>query len=132
MASRDARWYRSRRAGSGHQDRAGARNIRARAGPDRPACPLAPVCRPEVKPSFVQIPLSYRTRLRVPDLLRVLRDRAVAGEPPGAGDVEDRFARPPLRVCIDPAKLSIRVEIGFEVREMHVMVAMGQQRVVEG
>ena len=38
----------------------------------------------------------HRAALHVPDLGGVFRDRAIGGEAPGGGDVQDRFTGPPL------------------------------------
>ena len=61
--------------------------------------------------------------LGVPDVGRVLGDRAVAGELPGAGHVQDRLARPGSRVGVERAQAAVRLEIGREVRQVHVVVA---------
>ncbi len=71
-----------------------------------------------------------RTGLCVPNLARTLGDGAVAGEFLGAGDVQDGFARPPLAVRIELAEPPVRVEIGLQVRQMHIVVALRQQRPV--
>src|SRR5215472_17421418 len=44
--------------------------------------------------------LWHRTGLRVPNLGGILGDRAIAGELPGTGDVEDGFARPLMLVGV--------------------------------
>ena len=44
--------------------------------------------------------LRHRTRLHVPDVRRVLGDGAIAGELSGAGHVQDRLARPSLRILV--------------------------------
>src|SRR2546427_10145659 len=74
-------------------------------------------------------PLRHRARLDVPDVSRVLGDRAVARELPGAGYVQDCPTRPSVRVRIEPAELRVGLEIGNEIREMHVVVAAREQGV---
>src|SRR2546422_7854115 len=73
--------------------------------------------------------LRHRARLDVPDVSRVLGDRAVARELPGAGHVQDCPTRPSVRVRIEPAELRVGLEIGNEIREMHVVVAAREQGV---
>src|SRR6266478_1386721 len=79
-----------------------------------------------------KVSLWDRARFRVPDLGRVLGDCPVAGELAGAGDIQNCFARPSIAVCVEFAKTLIRIKIGLEVRQMHVVVAMRKQRVVNG
>ena len=50
---------------------------------------------------------------------------------PEAGDVQDRLARPPGLVRVEFTEPPIRVEIGSEVRQVHVVVALRQERVVQ-
>src|SRR5208283_2699979 len=106
-----------------------AQNSRVRAGPDRSAFPLAPACLPRVKWSCVRSFLWHRTRLGIPDLGGVLGNRAVAGELPGTGDVQDSLACPRVAVGAQLGQSAVCLEIGFEVRQVHVMVPMGQQGV---
>src|SRR5260370_41013080 len=73
-----------------------------------------------------------RARFRGPDLGRVLGDGAIAGELPGAGDIQNRFVRPRIALCVEFAKPLIRIEVRFEVGEVHVVVAMLKQRVMNG
>jgi hypothetical protein len=68
--------------------------------------------------------LKQRTRLRVPDLSRVLSNGAVARKFPGAGDIQNRPVRPSIRVRIELAEPLIRIGIGPEIRQMHVVVAV--------
>src|SRR5262245_28505563 len=73
----------------------------------------------------------YRTRLRVPDLGRILPDRAVARERSGTGHVQDGLLRPPLLVGIHLEEPPVRLQIGAEVRQVHVVVASGQQALAQ-
>src|SRR6516225_6818790 len=75
--------------------------------------------------------LRYGTGLGIPDLGRVLGDGAVAGELAGPGDVQDRPARPPGLVRVEFAESPIGIEIGSEVGQVHVVVALGQERTVQ-
>src|SRR6516165_3806563 len=74
--------------------------------------------------------LGYRTGLGVPDLGSILGNRAIARELPGTGDIEDGFARPLMLVGVQFGQFVICLEIGVEVRQMHVVIASGQQHVV--
>ena len=76
--------------------------------------------------------LRHRARLRIPDRGRVLGDGAVAGEFSRAGHVEDGLARPAVRVGIQLDQPLVRIQVGLEVRQMHVMVAVRQERVAQG
>src|SRR5271166_2463628 len=75
--------------------------------------------------------LCYRAGFCVPNLGSVLGDRAVAREFPGAGDIQNRFPRPSVAVRVEFAEPLIRREIGFEVRQVHVVVPVRQQRVAQ-
>src|ERR1700730_667886 len=76
-------------------------------------------------------PSRHRARLGVPDIGRVLGNRAVARELPGAGHVEDGLARPRFRVRIQRAQAAIGLEIGCEIGKIHVVVAARQQGVAQ-
>src|SRR5205823_3164333 len=73
-------------------------------GPNRPA--TVPPRRPLNAPGPIvaarerdrRPPSVQGTRRRPPDRCRILRDRAIARELPGPGDIEDRLATPPLRI----------------------------------
>src|SRR5215471_10101550 len=70
--------------------------------------------------------LRHRAGFGGPDLAGVLGDGAVAGEPSGAGDVENGLARPVVRPGIELHQPPVRFEIGGEVGKMHVLVATPQ------
>src|SRR4051794_951307 len=73
-------------------------------------------------------PSRHWARSRIPNFGGVLGNGAVAGEFAGSGNVQYRLARPLVSVGIEIAKPVIRLQVGFEVRQMHVVVAMRQQR----
>src|SRR3954469_23222151 len=75
-------------------------------------------------------PLRHLARIRIPNFGRVLGNGSVAGEFAGSGNIQYRLTRPFVSVGVEIAKPLIRLEIGFEVRQMHVMVAMSQQRLI--
>src|SRR5438105_5918794 len=75
-------------------------------------------------------PLWHRARFGIPDLVRILRNGAVAGELSRAGDVQDRLAHPSVTAIIQLAKRLIRFEIRLQIRQMHVVIAMREQRVM--
>jgi hypothetical protein len=52
-----------------------------------------------------------------------------AGELAGAGDIQNRHPRPSVAVRVQFAEPLIRREIGSEVRQVHVMVPIPQQRI---
>src|SRR4030042_4186509 len=70
-------------------------------------------------------------RLHIPDLRCILRNRAVAGELSRAGNVQDGLVSPSVPVGIQFTQLLVRFEIGLEVRQVHVVVAERQKRVVQ-
>src|SRR3954451_6831681 len=80
-----------------------------------------------VKWVFFRITSGHWAWFRIPDLGRVLRDGAVAGELAGAGDVHDDLASPLIRVAIQLKQPLVRLKVGRKVRQVHVVVAAGQQ-----
>jgi hypothetical protein len=61
---------------------------------------------------------------------RILSNRAVAREFTGACNVQDRIAGPTIAIGVKITEALIRVDIGFEICEVHVVVAMLQQRIM--
>src|SRR4051794_16692906 len=64
---------------------------------------------------------------RPPDRPGVLRDRPVAREFPGTGDVEDGLAAPFLAVRVEVGHARLRRDVGPQVSQMHVVVAVREQ-----
>ena len=56
---------------------------------------------------------------------------SVAGKLSGACDVQDGPSRPIVRIGVQLEQPAIRVEIGRKVREVHVVVPAGQQRLAQ-
>jgi|SRR6267142_5424462 len=73
---------------------------------------------------------SEGTRLHLPDVSCVLRDRPIAREPAGGRQIQDGLARPRIRIRVDRAELAIRIEIRAEVGKVHVVIT-AEQRLVE-
>src|SRR5215470_3803755 len=71
----------------------------------------------------------HRTRLCIPDLGGILGNRAVARKFAGAGNVQDGLARPSVDVGVQLSQPVVRLEIGFQVCQVHVVVSVGQQRI---
>src|SRR5262249_2673046 len=67
--------------------------------------------------------LRHRTRRGLPNLSRVLSDGAVAGETTGARHVDDRLSGPAIGIRIQGSHPSLRLDVGLEVRQMHIVVA---------
>src|SRR5262245_24170007 len=138
--SPDVRWCRSSPSGWGLLHRAGAHNIPVQAASDPPASPLEQACLRVGKLPCVSIlsltsgyySLRHRARLRIPDVGCVLGDGATAGELPGTGDIQDCLVRPPLRVGVQFDQPLVRLEIGPEVRKVHVVIPVCQQCVEQG
>ena len=51
---------------------------------------------------------------------------------PGAGHIQDRLARPAVRVGIQLDEPLVRLQVGLQVGQVHVVVAVRQQRVAKG
>src|SRR5260370_24886591 len=83
-----------------------------------------------VKCPFASSFLWDRARFRVPDLGRVLGDGAIAGELPGAGDIQNRFVPPRIALCVEFAKPLIRISVRSAVGVVQVVVDMLKQRVM--
>src|SRR5208282_2825464 len=75
--------------------------------------------------------LRHWTGLRAPNLVGVLLNRPVAGEFARAGDVESALARPLVRFAIKIAKGAVRLEVGRQIGQVHIGVAVGQERAPE-
>src|SRR5215813_661880 len=72
---------------------------------------------------------THRARLGVPDLRCVFPDGAVAGKAVRASYIDNRFAGPTIRVRIKLSDLALSLQIRFEVGQMHIVVAVIQERV---
>jgi hypothetical protein len=48
-----------------------------------------------------------------------------------AGDIEDRLVGPFVAIAVERANRPVRLQIGFQIGKVHVMVAMRQQRIRE-
>src|ERR1700739_2748973 len=70
----------------------------------------------------------HRTGLRAPDVGGVLRDRAVARELARARHVENALARPGVWLTVESEQPRNRLEIGLEVGERGVKIALCEQR----
>src|SRR3954464_10766415 len=85
--------------------------------------------------SVLFMPQSIRLRHRawpgVPDVGRVLGDGAVAGELAGGGDVQNRLARPRVGSSVQLAQPTVGLEVGPQVRQVQVAVAVGHEHVAE-
>src|SRR5215469_129058 len=71
----------------------------------------------------------HRTRVRIPDLGGILGNRAVARKFAGAGNIYDGLARPSVGVGVQLSQPVVRLEVGFTVCQVHVVVSVGQQRI---
>src|SRR5262245_36082103 len=73
--------------------------------------------------------LAHRRRFRAPDVSCVFRNGAIAGELPGPGDVVDGLRGPRWPVAVERRHLLLRLHVTRQVGEVHVEVALGQERV---
>jgi hypothetical protein len=71
----------------------------------------------------------HRARLRLPNLGGILGDRVVAGEFPGARHVQGGFARPSVLIGVQRGQPLVRLDIGFKVGQVHVMISVRQERI---
>src|SRR5262249_49968459 len=132
--SPDGRWFRKRRAAWGQPGRAGARSTPFASALRRREFPLAPAYRLGARwPQVLSLPCSSHPRLLngaglcIPDLAGVLGDRAIAREFSGAGDVQDGLASPSFRVAVKLTKSIACFNVRFQVSQVHVVVALGEQ-----
>src|SRR6516162_1929420 len=72
--------------------------------------------------------LRHRAGLGVPDFGSILGDRTIARELPGTGNIEDGLARPCVAVAVQFGQPLVCLKIGFEVRQMHVVISIRQKR----
>src|SRR6266404_873438 len=69
------------------------------------------------------------TRLDFPDFRRVLGNGAVAGELPGAGDIQNGLACPGVGVAIQVAQPLVRFEIRFQICQVQVVVPVLEESI---
>src|SRR5271155_3735491 len=75
--------------------------------------------------------LLHGTRLGPPDAAGVLLDRAITGESTGMPHVDDRPARPGVGLSVERAGLLLDLHVRRQVGEVHVVIAVGQERVYD-
>src|SRR4051794_32967015 len=68
-------------------------------------------CENSTRQMKIDGPLGHRARFYVPDASRVLGDGTVTGELAGTGHVQDRLARPGLRVGIQLDQPLVRLQV---------------------
>src|SRR5271166_2700020 len=68
--------------------------------------------------------LWYWTPSYTPNFVCVLGDRAIAGELPRAGHIQNGLARPLVGIGIQCAEPLVCLEVRLQVRQVHVMVAL--------
>src|SRR5436305_13828504 len=73
----------------------------------------------------------YRATLHAPDLARIFRDGAIARKLPGGRHVQDGLARPLLRMSVEFTHALLRLDVGRQIREVHVVISVLQKRVAE-
>src|ERR1700722_5372614 len=133
-ASHGVRWCRSSLAGLDHPGRGAARNIPSASEPRPPATLLELVCLPAAKcvpPSGIVF-LQYWAWFHLPNIACVFRNRAIARKLSGAGDVQDCFLRPCTGFGIERAEPFLCIAIRAQVREIHIVIALGQEHIAQG
>ena len=73
--------------------------------------------------------LQHRTRLRLPNLSRILGNCAVARKLAAAGDVQDRFLRPCAGIGIQCAEPVLRLAIRSQIGQVHIVVAVFEEHI---
>src|SRR5215472_1013974 len=77
-------------------------------------------------------PLKYWTWFHLPDGIRVFDDRTVRRELTRTRDIQNSLACPRVRVAIQLHNPVVCLEIRRQVSQVHVVVAMRQQKVTKG
>ena len=65
----------------------------------------------------------------MPDLARIVCDRAIAGELARARDIQGRFARPVFLVSIHLAKPCMSFALAVEIGEVQIVVTITEQSI---
>ena len=81
--------------------------------------------------AFCAFLLWNRTRFCLPNFLGVFGDSSVAGKFPGRRHVQNRFLRPCVLIGIQLDQFLVRFEIGFQIRQVHIVIAVRQERVAQ-
>src|SRR5579872_715389 len=75
--------------------------------------------------------LRYRAGLNLPYVPCILCYSSVARKLARGGDIQDRFTCPFLWIRKQSSQFGVCLEIGFKIRQVHVMVAMGEKNVTQ-
>src|SRR5260370_35261172 len=76
--------------------------------------------------------LEHWAWFHLPNLACVFRNRAIARKLPGAGDVQNCFLRPCAGFGIERTEPFLCLAIRGQVRQVHVVIALGQKRIAQG
>src|SRR6266536_207302 len=132
--SRGVRWCQRRQADYGRSRRACGRNTLSANAPSQSASPWTQVCRRAAR-VLVHRPwalfLRYGTWFRVPDFGCVFVNGAVARKLSRTGHVQDRLLRPCPRIGIQCAQPFVRLAIGGQVRQVHIVIAEEQEGIAQ-
>src|SRR5580658_8872441 len=131
MANPDGRWSRTSPSGLDPTCPAGARSIHAPDGRGRPGSPWAPAGPPAVRFAPSASVLRHRAWLHSPDLAGIFGDGAIARKLSGRRDIQNGFARPLVAVRVEFAQSLLRLDVRRQVRQMHVVIALGQKRAAQ-
>src|SRR5271167_1836270 len=134
-ASHDVRSCRSGQVDWGLPSQGDARNSPSPAERHPPAFLWEPVCPQATNASFAVLQCPGAVVLRdwtwfcLPDVASIFGDGAVARESSRARYIQNCFARPLTRVCIQRACGFLCLAIRGEVRQVHVVIALRQKGV---
>src|SRR5262249_28174873 len=128
--SRDDHWCRRRPTEWDRSRRACVRNTLFPTELRRSTFPWALVSRPAARspaPLRQSVFLGYGAWFRLPDLGCILVNRAVARELSGTGHIQNGFLRPGGAIGIKIPEPVLSLTIRPEIRQVHVVIAIGQQ-----
>src|SRR5690349_11979950 len=75
--------------------------------------------------------LRHWARRRIPDVGGILSDRSIAREFARTGDIHNRLPRPAVAVRVKRAQGLVRLQIRLQISQMHVVVTVLEQGVVQ-
>src|ERR1700693_1873198 len=131
MASLGVHWFRNGPSGSGRPSPAHVQNNRVLAWPSRPASLWERAGQRAVRYSQMDVSLRHWARLHLPDVSRVFCDRPVTRELSRARYIQDGFLCPSILIGIQFTEVLMRLDVGRQVRQVHVVIPVRQQRVTQ-
>ena len=75
--------------------------------------------------------LRHRAWFHFPDVVRILSDRPVTRKPARIRNIQNRFTRPIVGLCVQFHQPTVCIKVSPQVSQVHVEVALRQKRVTE-